>query len=92
MMRHGSRDIPCLPSLQPGSHTQVRVIAECEEGVIKSSGIFHESPVIHGGASIRAVHTFDGPDMEFSLFRKFVDEGRAFLRFISLDGPGETNE
>jgi len=29
---------------------------ECEEGIIKSSGIFHESPVIHGGASIRPEH------------------------------------
>ena len=39
---------------------------------------------------IRAVRTFDGPNMEFSLFRKIVDEGRNFLRYISMDGPGET--
>jgi radical SAM protein with 4Fe4S-binding SPASM domain len=39
---------------------------------------------------IRAVKTFEGPNMEFDLFKKIVDDGKPFLRYISLDGPGET--
>lgn len=39
---------------------------------------------------IRAVRKFDGPNMEFDLFKKITNEGKAYLRYISLDGPGET--
>jgi radical SAM protein with 4Fe4S-binding SPASM domain len=39
---------------------------------------------------IRAVRKFDGPDIEFDLFKKIIDEGEGYLRYISLDGPGET--
>ena len=39
---------------------------------------------------IRAIRKFDGPNMDESLFRKIIDEGVPYLRYISLDGPGET--
>lgn len=39
---------------------------------------------------IRAVRSFDGPEMEFGLFKKLIDEWIPYLRYISLDGPGET--
>jgi MoaA/NifB/PqqE/SkfB family radical SAM enzyme len=39
---------------------------------------------------IRAVRKFDGSNMDESLFRKIVDDGDPYLRYISLDGPGET--
>jgi len=39
---------------------------------------------------IRAVRTFDGPNMEFDLFRRIVDGSAPYLRYLSLDGPGET--
>ena len=39
---------------------------------------------------IRAARSFDGPDMEFDLFKKIIDEGKGCLSYISLDGPGET--
>jgi MoaA/NifB/PqqE/SkfB family radical SAM enzyme len=39
---------------------------------------------------IRAIKKFDGPNMDESLFRKIIDEGVPYLRYISLDGPGET--
>ncbi len=39
---------------------------------------------------IRAVRTFAGPEMEFDLFKKIIDEVKGRLSYISLDGPGET--
>lgn len=39
---------------------------------------------------IRATKTFTSPNMDIDLFRKIVDEWTPSLRFISLDGPGET--
>src|SRR5689334_20720352 len=39
---------------------------------------------------IREAVTFDGPNMEVRLFRKVIDEGAAYFRYISMDGPGET--
>src|SRR5437016_2376875 len=39
---------------------------------------------------IREAVTFDGPNIEVRLFRKLIDEGAAYFRYISLDGPGET--
>jgi radical SAM protein with 4Fe4S-binding SPASM domain len=39
---------------------------------------------------IREAVAFNGPDMELDLFCKIIDEGAAYLRYISLDGPGET--
>lgn len=39
---------------------------------------------------LRAVRKFDGPNMEFELFKKIVDDASPYLRYISLDGPGET--
>ncbi len=39
---------------------------------------------------IREAVTFDGPDMEVGLFKKIIDEGSSYFRYISLDGPGET--
>ncbi len=39
---------------------------------------------------IRAKRTFAGSDMELGLFRKIVDEWIPYLRYISMDGPGET--
>ncbi len=39
---------------------------------------------------LRSVTTFDGPNMEFGLFKKIIDEWAPYLRYLSLDGPGET--
>ncbi len=39
---------------------------------------------------IREAVAFDGPDMEIGLFKKIIDEGAPYFRYISLDGPGET--
>jgi len=39
---------------------------------------------------IREAVAFNGPDMEVGLFRKIIDEGAGYFRYISLDGPGET--
>jgi radical SAM protein with 4Fe4S-binding SPASM domain len=39
---------------------------------------------------IREAMTFGGPDMEFGLFQKIIDEGASYFRYLSLDGPGET--
>jgi radical SAM protein with 4Fe4S-binding SPASM domain len=39
---------------------------------------------------LRSVRSFDGPDMEFDLFKKVVDDGIPHLQYLSLDGPGET--
>src|SRR5438552_4667553 len=39
---------------------------------------------------IREAVTFDGPNMEVRLFRRLIDEGASYFRYISLDGPGET--
>jgi radical SAM protein with 4Fe4S-binding SPASM domain len=39
---------------------------------------------------IREAVTFDGPNIEVRLFRKIIDEGAAYFRYISMDGPGET--
>ena len=39
---------------------------------------------------IRAVETFSGPNMEFHLFKKIIDEATPDLRYLSFDGPGET--
>jgi radical SAM protein with 4Fe4S-binding SPASM domain len=39
---------------------------------------------------LRAVRSFDGPNMSFDLFKKIVDEWTPYLRYLSLDGVGET--
>lgn len=39
---------------------------------------------------IREAVPFTGPNIEAWLFRKIIDEGAAYFRYISLDGPGET--
>src|SRR5262245_27792240 len=39
---------------------------------------------------IREAVKFAGPNMEVRLFRKLIDEGADYFRYISLDGPGET--
>lgn len=39
---------------------------------------------------LRAVRSFDGPNMEFDFFKMVVDQWVPYLRYISLDGPGET--
>ncbi len=39
---------------------------------------------------IRAVRKFEGPDMDFGLFRKIIDTSSPFLQYLSFDGPGET--
>jgi radical SAM protein with 4Fe4S-binding SPASM domain len=39
---------------------------------------------------LRRVMPFSGPNMEFSLFKKIIDEWAPFLRYLSFDGPGET--
>jgi radical SAM protein with 4Fe4S-binding SPASM domain len=39
---------------------------------------------------IRAVRTFDHPDMSFDLFKKIIDEWAPYLRYLSMDGLGET--
>jgi radical SAM protein with 4Fe4S-binding SPASM domain len=39
---------------------------------------------------IRAVRTFGHPDMSFDLFKKIIDEWAPYLRYLSMDGLGET--
>src|ERR1051326_6812016 len=39
---------------------------------------------------IREAVKFDGPNLELGLFRKLIDEGTGYFRYISFDGPGET--
>ncbi len=39
---------------------------------------------------LRSVRKFDGPNMEFPLFQHIIDGSLPHLRYISLDGPGET--
>jgi len=39
---------------------------------------------------LRAVRTFNLPNMEFDLFRRIIDGSSPYLRYLSLDGPGET--
>ncbi len=39
---------------------------------------------------LRAIRRFDGPDMEFDLFRKIIDGATPCLQYVSFDGPGET--
>src|SRR6516162_10910696 len=39
---------------------------------------------------IREAIKFDGPILEPGLFRKLIDEGEGYFRYISFDGPGET--
>jgi radical SAM protein with 4Fe4S-binding SPASM domain len=39
---------------------------------------------------IRAVRRFDYPDMSFDLFKKIIDEWAPHLRYLSMDGLGET--
>ncbi len=39
---------------------------------------------------LRAIRTFDGPNMEFDLFKKIVDGSSPYLQYLSFDGPGET--
>jgi pyruvate-formate lyase-activating enzyme len=39
---------------------------------------------------LRKIRNFSGPDMEFSLFKKIIDKWLPYLRYLSLDGPGET--
>jgi hypothetical protein len=37
---------------------------------------------------LRAVRTFNGPNMGFDLFRRIIDGSSPHLRYLSLDGPG----
>jgi radical SAM protein with 4Fe4S-binding SPASM domain len=39
---------------------------------------------------IREAVKFDGPNLEVRLFRRLIDEGKQYFRYISFDGPGET--
>ena len=39
---------------------------------------------------LRAIRRFDGPNMEFDLFKKIIDSCSPYLQYVSLDGPGET--
>src|SRR5262245_965263 len=39
---------------------------------------------------IREAVKFDGPNLEVRLFRRLIDEGSQYFRYISFDGPGET--
>jgi MoaA/NifB/PqqE/SkfB family radical SAM enzyme len=39
---------------------------------------------------LRAVRTFDGANMEVDLFKRIIDDSFPYLRYLSLDGPGET--
>ena len=39
---------------------------------------------------IREAVKFDGPNIDLRLFRKLIDEGTEYFRYISFDGPGET--
>jgi radical SAM protein with 4Fe4S-binding SPASM domain len=39
---------------------------------------------------IRAKRAFTGPDMAFDLFKAIIDEWTPDLRYLSMDGPGET--
>jgi radical SAM protein with 4Fe4S-binding SPASM domain len=39
---------------------------------------------------IREAIKFDGPNLDVRLFRKLIDEGAGYFRYISFDGPGET--
>jgi MoaA/NifB/PqqE/SkfB family radical SAM enzyme len=39
---------------------------------------------------IREAVKFDGPKLEVRVFRKLIDEGASYFRYISFDGPGET--
>ena len=39
---------------------------------------------------LRAVRTFDAPNMESDLFKRIIDCSSPYLRYLSLDGPGET--
>lgn len=39
---------------------------------------------------IREAVAFNGPNLEVQLFRRLIDEGAGYFRYISFDGPGET--
>src|SRR2546428_8027922 len=39
---------------------------------------------------IREAIRFDGPNIDVRLFRKLIEEGTGYFRYISFDGPGET--
>jgi radical SAM protein with 4Fe4S-binding SPASM domain len=39
---------------------------------------------------IREAIKFDGPNLNVGLFRRLIDEGTGYFRYISFDGPGET--
>ncbi len=39
---------------------------------------------------LRAIRRFDGPNMEFDLFKEIIDGSSPYLQYVSLDGPGET--
>jgi len=39
---------------------------------------------------IREAVKFDGPNIDVRLFKKIIDEGAGYFRYISFDGPGET--
>ena len=39
---------------------------------------------------IREAVKFDGPNLDVGLFRRLIDEGTGYFRYISFDGPGET--
>ena len=45
---------------------------------------------MHCRMCIRAIKTFAGPDMDFGLFKKIINEWVPALRYLSMDGPGET--
>src|SRR5262245_42516870 len=46
MMNNGGRDVPRLPPEKPGTHSEIRVIAEGEEVLIEASGLFEHFAVI----------------------------------------------
>jgi len=39
---------------------------------------------------IREAVKFDGPNIDLGLFRRLIDEGAGYFRYMSFDGPGET--
>lgn len=38
----------------------------------------------------RSVRAFTGPNMDIGLFKRILDEWIPYLRYLSMDGPGET--
>jgi radical SAM protein with 4Fe4S-binding SPASM domain len=39
---------------------------------------------------IREAVAFDGPNLDVRLYRRLIEEGASYFRYISFDGPGET--